>query len=48
MPSKFEPATGNPRLNGIVVDADDTTGRATAVTRISYGERDLAAIGGTA
>ena len=48
MPSKFEPATGNPRLNGIVVDADDATGRATAVTRISYGERDLAAIGATA
>ena len=43
MPSKFEPATGNPRLNGVVVDADDTTGKATAVTRISYGERDLAA-----
>src|SRR5687768_10063200 len=48
MPSKFEPATGNPRLNGIVVSADDATGRATAVTRISYGERDLAAIGATA
>ena len=30
MPSKFEPATGNPRLNGIVVDADEATGRATA------------------
>ena len=28
MPSKFEPATGNPRLNGVVVDADDKTGRA--------------------
>ena len=48
LPSKFEPATGNPRLNGIVVEADDATGRATAVTRISYGERDLAAIGATA
>jgi hypothetical protein len=48
MPSKFEPATGNPRLNGIVVSADDATGRATSVTRISYGERDLTAIGATA
>ena len=48
MPSKFEPATGNPRLNGIVVTADDVTGRATSVTRISYGERDLTAIGATA
>jgi metallophosphoesterase (TIGR00282 family) len=44
MPSKFEPATGNPRLNGIIVDADETTGKATAVTRISYSERDLLAL----
>jgi 2',3'-cyclic-nucleotide 2'-phosphodiesterase len=41
MPSKFEPATGNPRLNGIVVEADDKTGLATRVTRISYSEQDL-------
>jgi metallophosphoesterase (TIGR00282 family) len=41
MPSKFEPATGNPRLNGVVVTADDKTGKATAITRISYGEKDL-------
>jgi metallophosphoesterase (TIGR00282 family) len=41
MPSKFEPATGNPRLNGVVVEADDHTGRAIAVTRISYSEHDL-------
>jgi metallophosphoesterase (TIGR00282 family) len=44
MPSKFEPATGNPRLNGVIVDADDATGKATTVTRISYGERDLLAL----
>jgi metallophosphoesterase (TIGR00282 family) len=41
MPSRFEPATGNPRLNGIVVEADDKTGRALAVTRISYSEAEL-------
>ena len=41
MPSRFEPATGNPRLNGVVVDADEKTGRAIAVTRISYSEREL-------
>jgi len=41
MPSRFEPATGNPRLNGVVVEADDKTGRALAVTRISYSEQDL-------
>ena len=41
MPSRFEPATGNPRLNGVVVEADDKTGRATRVTRISYSEKEL-------
>jgi len=41
MPSRFEPATGNPRLNGVVVEADDKTGRATGVTRVSYSEREL-------
>jgi metallophosphoesterase (TIGR00282 family) len=44
MPSKFEPASANPRLNGLVVSADDKTGRATAVTRISYSERDFAGL----
>ena len=41
MPSRFEPATGNPRLNGVVVTADDRTGRASAVKRISYSESEL-------
>jgi metallophosphoesterase (TIGR00282 family) len=41
MPSRFEPATGNPRLNGVIVDADDKTGRAIAVQRISYSEQEL-------
>src|SRR5688572_28387612 len=41
MPSRFEPATGNPRLNGIVVEADEKTGRALAVARISYSEAEL-------
>jgi hypothetical protein len=41
MPSKFEPATGNPRLNGVVVSADASTGRATAITRINYSAADL-------
>ena len=45
MPSRFEPASANPRLNGIIVDADEKTGRATAVTRISYSERELVALG---
>jgi metallophosphoesterase (TIGR00282 family) len=41
MPSRFEPATGNPRLNGVVVACDDKTGRASSITRISIGEKDL-------
>jgi metallophosphoesterase (TIGR00282 family) len=41
MPSKFEPASGNPRLNGALVQADDKTGRATKITRISYSANDL-------
>jgi metallophosphoesterase (TIGR00282 family) len=41
MPSKFEPATGNPRLNGALVTCDDRTGRATAISRISYSEAEL-------
>jgi metallophosphoesterase (TIGR00282 family) len=41
MPSKFEPASGNPRLNGAVVEADDQTGRARTITRISYSAEDL-------
>jgi metallophosphoesterase (TIGR00282 family) len=45
MPIKFEPATGNPRLNGVVVTADDKTGRASLVTRVSYSEQELVAQG---
>jgi hypothetical protein len=41
MPSKFEPATGDPRLNGVVLQADEETGRAISVTRISYSAADL-------
>src|SRR5687767_7961513 len=41
MPSRFEPATGNARLNGILVEADEKTGRALAVTRISCSEKEL-------
>ncbi|MGH9203710.1 MAG: TIGR00282 family metallophosphoesterase [Vicinamibacterales bacterium] len=44
MPAKFEPATGNPRLNGVIVEADEKTGRATAVTRVSHSEAELLAL----
>ena len=41
MPTRFEPATGNPRLNAVMIDADEKTGRATAITRISHSEKEL-------
>jgi metallophosphoesterase (TIGR00282 family) len=46
MPSKFEPATGNPRLNGVVIEADDKTGKATRIIRLSCSERDLTEMAG--
>jgi 2',3'-cyclic-nucleotide 2'-phosphodiesterase len=46
MPTRYEPATGNPRLNGVLVDADDKTGKATAISRVSYAEKDLLALAG--
>ena len=41
MPTTFEPASGNPRLNGAIIEADDKTGRATRITRISYSAEQL-------
>jgi metallophosphoesterase (TIGR00282 family) len=41
MPTRYEPATGNPRLNGVIVSADEQTGRATKVTRVSLSEQEL-------
>ncbi len=42
--SKLEPASANPRLNGVLVTADDKTGRATTVRRLSYSEQELVAL----
>ena len=41
MSTRFEPATGNPRLNAVIIEADEKTGRATAITRISHSEKEL-------
>jgi metallophosphoesterase (TIGR00282 family) len=35
MPSRLEPATGNPRLCGAVVDIDESTGHARSIVRIN-------------
>jgi metallophosphoesterase (TIGR00282 family) len=41
LPAKFETATGNPRLHAVVVDADEQTGRATDIERISLSAEEL-------
>ena len=41
LPSRFDVASGNPRLNAVVVDADETTGRATDIERLSYSLDEL-------
>jgi len=41
MPSRFEPASGGARLNGAIVRADEQTGRATSIARISYSSEEL-------
>jgi metallophosphoesterase (TIGR00282 family) len=45
LPAKFDTATGNPRLNAALVEADEQTGRALDIERLSYGLEDLKAIG---
>jgi metallophosphoesterase (TIGR00282 family) len=46
MPSKFETATANPRLNAVIVEADDSTGRATEIERLSYSLAELLELNG--
>jgi 2',3'-cyclic-nucleotide 2'-phosphodiesterase len=41
LPGRFETATGDPRLNGVTITVDPSTGRATAIQRISLSEQEL-------
>lgn len=41
LPTRFETATGDPRLNAVVVEADDQTGRARRIERLSLSLADL-------
>jgi metallophosphoesterase (TIGR00282 family) len=41
LPSKFETATGNPRLNAVVIETDPHSGRAIDIERVSVGVDDL-------
>lgn len=44
MPARMETATGNPRLNGVLVRADAATGKALAIERLNYSAADLAGL----
>jgi len=41
LPGRFEPATGDARLHGVVITAEPATGRATAIERVSLTEQQL-------
>ncbi len=41
LPQRFETATENPRLNGVIVKADDETGRAISITRVNLSAHDI-------
>ncbi len=44
LPAKFDTATGNPRLNAVIVEADEATGQATDIERLSLSADDLHAL----
>src|SRR5262245_57043325 len=41
LPARFETATANPRLNAVIVEADEQTGRAVDIERLSYSRDEL-------
>jgi metallophosphoesterase (TIGR00282 family) len=41
LPGRFETATGDPRLNAVVIGVDASTGRATQIARLSLSEGEL-------
>jgi metallophosphoesterase (TIGR00282 family) len=46
MPARFETATANPRLNAVIIEADETSGLATDIERLSYSLDELVALAG--
>lgn len=44
LPSRFETATGDPRLCAVLVEADDASGRARSILRLSLSRADVDAI----
>ncbi len=43
LPGRFETASGDPRLNAVVITVDPDSGRATHITRLSLSEEELKA-----
>ena len=41
LPQRFETATENPRLNGVLITADETTGRALSISRLNLSAHDI-------
>jgi metallophosphoesterase (TIGR00282 family) len=41
LPARFETASANPRLNAVIVEADEATGRALDIERLSYSLDEL-------
>ncbi len=41
LPQRFETATENPRLNGVVIQADESTGRAHSIARLNLSLQEL-------
>jgi len=46
MPTRFETATENPRLNAVIIEADERTGLATNIERLSYSRDELSQLAG--
>jgi hypothetical protein len=46
MPARFETATGNPRLNAVIIDANEATGLARDIERISYSLDEITVLAG--
>src|SRR5687767_13132705 len=44
MPARFEAASGNPRFNGVIVAADASTGRVTAIERVNLSAQEVEAL----
>jgi calcineurin-like phosphoesterase len=41
LPTRFETASGDPRLHGVTITVDESTARATAIERLSLTEDQL-------